>query len=298
MLASPIVSARTPTVVTRHHSALGHWETAVATPAFALRLYVKEYVGWIEAMAAPLVRRELPGIQAPVIIGFGAPIRLFDVEDPTRQTDFTAFVTGAYDTWQLVGAPGPTGGIQVNLTLLGMRRLLGRPLAELHNRAVAIDDVFGPTARSWPDQLASARTWDARFDIVDAMLMPRLIGSRDVTPVVTHVWRRLVASNGRARIAPIVRETGLSQKHLIHRLRHEIGLAPKTIGRVLRFGALVDRLRHHDGDSLAALAAAGGYYDQSHLTRDVLQFAGTTPGELAASLLPDRGGFVATGHEG
>lgn len=106
MRTASMVSGRSRTVVTRHDSAVGRWETAVATPAPALQRYVREYVGWVEAMAAPLVRRELPGVQAPLIIGFGAPIRLYKVGDATRHTDFSGFVTGAYDTGPLVGTAG------------------------------------------------------------------------------------------------------------------------------------------------------------------------------------------------
>lgn len=33
------------------------------------------------------------------------------------------------------------------------------------------------------------------------------------------------------------------------------------------------------------------YFDQSHLARDARQCAGTTPGDLLKSLIPDGGGF-------
>ena len=61
---------------------------------------------------------------------------------------------------------------------------------------------------------------------------------------------------------------------------------------MLRFGYVVRAIRGGQTGDLADIAAASGYYDQSHLSRDVREFAGTTPGELLASLLPDRGGVA------
>ena len=61
---------------------------------------------------------------------------------------------------------------------------------------------------------------------------------------------------------------------------------------MLRFGRVVRAIRAGQAADLADLAVASGYYDQSHLNRDVREFAGTTPGELLESLLPDRGGFA------
>jgi transcriptional regulator GlxA family with amidase domain len=61
---------------------------------------------------------------------------------------------------------------------------------------------------------------------------------------------------------------------------------PKIIGRVLRF----DRARHLLGrptrPGLAAVAAACGYYDQAHLTREFRGFAGMSPTAWLAEQLP------------
>ena len=64
-------------------------------------------------------------------------------------------------------------------------------------------------------------------------------------------------------------------------------LTPKIAARVLRFHRLVARLRAGGvATSWAELAAALGYFDQSHLVRDVRRFAGRTPTELLARIAP------------
>lgn len=289
---TPVAWTVAPPTVTRHRSALGSWESAVSPAPAALAGLVREYVGWWEDMATPLVRRELPTDEAPLIFAFGAPFRLFDLADPTRFTDTRSFATGAYDTAQLVGSTGPSGGVQVNLTLLGMRRLLGQPLAPLTNRAVALDDVFGAGARHLTDALHDLRTWEARFALVTQFIATRVESAPPPVPHVEHAWRRIIASRGRIAIGAVADELGWSQKHLIDRMRSELGLAPKMLARIVRFGHAVRAVKHGRVRRLADLSLACGYCDQAHLARDVRVFAGVTPSELMASLLPDRGGFV------
>jgi methylphosphotriester-DNA--protein-cysteine methyltransferase len=89
-----------------------------------------------------------------------------------------------------------------------------------------------------------------------------------------------------------VQEVGWSQRHFIAQFKHQIGVSPKVLARMLRFGRVVRAIRAGQTADLADLAIASGYYDQSHLNRDVREFAGTTPGGLLESLLPDRGGFA------
>ena len=120
--------------VSRHESALGSWEYALGRPHPSLRAHVHEYAGWVEQMVAPLVRSELPTEVVPVIINFGAPVRLSDQQNPSRWTDYGSFSTGAYDTYVLVGSTGPSAGVQVNLSILGARLFLGRPLRTAQSR--------------------------------------------------------------------------------------------------------------------------------------------------------------------
>jgi AraC-like DNA-binding protein len=280
------------TTVMRHTSALGRWEWATAAPAETLRPFAREYVGWNEQLSAPLCRRELPTEEAPLIINFGAPFHLFAAGGAQRGRDLASFITGAYDTYQLVESAGASSGVQVNFTLLGIRLLVGRPIEDMTNRALAPEDVFGAFARELTDRLCDAPSWDARFACLDDALARRMHDPRDVPVGVRCAWHRLVASRGRARIGSIVQEVGWSQRHFIAQFTHELGVSPKVFARMLRFGRVVRALRAGQAADLADLAVMAGYHDQSHLTRDVREFAGTTPGALRQSLLPDGGGFA------
>jgi AraC-like DNA-binding protein len=276
----------------RHASALGRWEIATTPPAEPLRPFAREYVGWSEQLAAPLCRRELPSETAPLIINLGAPFHLFAPGASRRGTDVGSFITGAYDTYQLVESPVASSGVQVNFTLLGIRLLVGRPLEDMKNRALAPEEIFGQFARDLIDRLHDAPSWEARFEQLDLALTARMRSAADLPAGVRCAWHRLIASSGRASIASIVAEVGCSQRHFIARFKHEIGVSPKVFARMLRFGRVVHAIRAGSTIDLAGLAIGAGYYDQSHLNRDVREFAGIPPGELVASLLPDRGGFV------
>ena len=283
------MSART----IRHESEQGRWEMVRTAPHPSLRAHVREYVGWFEHFAVPICRREVPTEEVPVIINFGAPIRLYDVRDPSRWTDYGSFTTGAYDSYVLVGSTGPSGGLQINLSILGARLFLGQPLKDLRNRAIALEDIFGRDAQLLTMELFDAPSWDARFAILDRELTLRMRLARAPAPAAVWIWRRLVDTGGRVSIGTLVDEVGFSQRHLIAQFREEIGLSPKTLARVLRFGRAIRIIKRGGTLRLAEIALDCGYYDQAHFSRDFHAFAGVTPTELVRSQLPDGGGFSA-----
>ena len=192
----------------------------------------------------------------------------------------------------LVGTPNEYSCLQINFTMLGARVFLGRPLGELMNRMVALDDLFGAPAGVLASELYDAGTWEARFAILDREILARVERGHDVPPAVRWAWQRLVRSGGRVSIGTIVDEVGCSPRHLITQFTHEIGLTPKVMARVLRFGRAAELLKSADGMGLVHIANECGYYDQAHFSRDFREFAGVTPTALLASELPEHGGYA------
>ena len=145
------------------------------------------------------------------------------------------------------------------------------------------------------ERLNDAGDWPRRFALLDALLLARLDVAPPVDARVQRAWTRLRCSDGTLEIGVIASEVGWSRRHLAARFRADVGLAPKTVARILRFERVTRMLRANDGRGLADVAYACGYADQSHFNRDFRELAGTTPSDFAARLLP--GGAGVAGGE-
>ncbi len=194
----------------------------------------------------------------------------------------TSFVAGLYDAPVVLDHDGDQLGIQVNLTPLGARRLLARPLGDLARETVPIGDAAGRAADELGERLAGLPDWPARFAALDAFLLARLRDAPEPRPDVAYAWSRLSATGGRLPVGALCRELGCSRRHLAARVGQELGLAPKALARVLRFERAAADVRA--GAPLAGVAARRGYADQAHLTRDFRALAGMSPGAYRAQV--------------
>jgi AraC-like DNA-binding protein len=262
------------------------WEIVAGTPDARLRGSVLSYTGYVERATAPVRRLEVPFAGIPLIVSLGPSILV----DGARHR---SFVAGLGDRASVTEYAGEQRGLQVNLTPLGARRLLGVPMQELARRVVALEDLLG--GDDLAERVHDAPGWPERFALVDAVLLRRLRDAAPVAAPVVHAWRRLEATAGAVEIGALAAEVGWSRRHLAERFRHEAGLPPKVVARILRFERVTRTLRRNAGGGLADVAYACGYADQAHLNRDFRELAGTTPTDFVARLLPGGAGVSAGG---
>jgi AraC-like DNA-binding protein len=196
----------------------------------------------------------------------------------TKPLRLQSFVAGVTDGPVLVGHGGSARCLQVDLTPLGARRILGVPMGELANRTVPIEDVLGRLGSGLVQRIGDAPSWRARFEIVDAALIARLSRTPDVDAGVAWSLGRITSSGGTAAIGELAADLGWSHRRLIARYRDHIGLPPKSVSRIVRFERVTALLG--TGAGLAVAAAECGYFDQAHLAREVRELAGMTPTEL------------------
>jgi AraC-like DNA-binding protein len=260
-------------------------ELTRGVPDPRLRGVVRAYTGYVERTGVPFGRLEVACTFVPIILSFGPEIRV----DGERHRSFVAALTGRATVTE---HGGEQHGIQIDLTPIGARRLLGLPMAEITDRVVPMGELLGEAERA-RERLWEADGWPARFAVLDELLLDRLSGSAPVAPELAYAVRRLQDSRGGVTIAALALETGWSRRHLSVRFASEVGLAPKTFARIRRFEWVTELLGKNGADSLADAAYRCGYADQSHLNRDFRAFAATTPTDYVARLLPDDGGVAA-----
>lgn len=250
---------------------------ATETPHPSLRGVVLGYQGYSEQTAGPVSFVELPCSYVPIIIDLDAGWTITHTGRPGVRLG--SFVAGVTESPVLVGHDGTAHCLQVNLTALGARRLLGMPMHELANQTIAVDDVLGRRGEALVQRVGDEPDWSRRFALVERAIRMRLAEAPDIDAEVAWSLERITAEP----IGALAAELGWSHRRLIARYRDAVGLAPKTVARIVRFETLTSRLAGGHPVDWAALAADCGFFDQAHLSREVRDLAGVTPTELLAS---------------
>jgi AraC-like DNA-binding protein len=265
-------------------------EHAGRAAALPLRPLVSWYAGFRQAGAAPRRHRGLPSPLLTLIITLDDPLVIAAHPDPRQPAQtYDMLLGGLHTTPALVTHDGSWSGVQLGLTPLGARMLLGMPASPLANWDAEATDVIGGFASRLREVIVAQPDWAGRFAALDQLLLWRAAEAGadrcpEVRPEVRYGWRRLRETNGAIGVAELAAETGLSARRLGALFRAEFGLAPKEAGRVFRFDRAQRRIGRAGaaGGTLADLAAECGYYDQAHLAREFRSLAGCPPSQWLA----------------
>ncbi|HEX9066369.1 MAG TPA: helix-turn-helix domain-containing protein [Streptosporangiaceae bacterium] len=262
-------------------------ESARGRPAVGLRSYIAGYSGYRQAGLEPARHTGLPSPYLTLIFTLDEPLTIVAHPDPAQPGgDYVTLAGGLHTAPAIITHAGSQSGIQVYLSPLGAMAFLGCPAGELAGIDVDATQVCGPLAAEIQERIRDAPAWDVRFAVLDeafGQLLGAALGGGlgQVSPEVRFAWRRLLRSGGTVTASALAGETGWSGRHLRSRFAREIGLTPKTAGRVVRFDRARRLLRRRAESGrpldLAALAVHCGYYDQSHLDAEFRSLAGAAP---------------------
>ncbi|MFJ9906330.1 helix-turn-helix domain-containing protein [Streptomyces sp. NPDC101152] len=176
--------------------------------------------------------------------------------------------------------------LEVRLAPGTARPLLGVPALDLVGRAVSLDVLPGEGARRLARELRRLEPEEA-VDRLAAMLPERLAASSDDsrTRLVRAGVDAMSLRTGHVPgpVPDVARKLAFSERQLRNLFAEGVGLSPKHYARINRVRAV---LAHATDLSWAELAAATGYYDQSHMTSDFRTLMGVPPRSYFAGRLP------------
>ena len=201
-------------------------------------------------------------------------------------------VQGPHDRYNVRGTEGPSVVVGVHLRAGAAAALFGGALPELRNRTLLLEDLWGLAARDLHEQLAGEPSPRAALQLLEAHLLYRLRHAAPTDPMVAAAIDALQRDPALSLIEPVQRASGCTPAQFIRRFEQAVGLTPKRYARVLRFNAMLPAVARAGPRDWAQLAAAAGYFDQSHLINEFRRLAGMTPGTYTP-VRPDQPTHVA-----
>ena len=160
--------------------------------------------------------------------------------------------------------------------------VLGLPASTLLNQSLPLRDVWSNAAHAQFARVTDQSTLPARLAALEAALHACLV----VAPLDQEVRAAIdwIARYPNGRVEQLSQWLGLSHRQLQRRFWTAVGYGPKTFQSILRFQRLLHLASSAlDHQGLAHLAAAAGYADQAHMTREVGRYAGRPPAPVLRS---------------
>ena len=251
------------------------FDLARRAPSQRMAGLISGMTGYRETARGRFSQRETAPLVVPLIISFGTPFLIALGREPGAADRQTSFAAGLHAGPVYIESDGGAECVQVDFTPLGAYRFFGGTVVDLAARMVDIGDVLGREGRRLREQLGAISGWQRRFDLIEDFVTGR--ANHQPSPEIAFAWRRLARTAGGAGIADLAKEIGWSRKHLVDRFRSELGLAPKSVARIMRFHLACGLARRGEVKGWAGIAAESGYADQAHLAREFASLAGESP---------------------
>jgi AraC-like DNA-binding protein len=187
--------------------------------------------------------------------------------------------------------------VKPGATVIGMRlrpgaaaSLLRTPVSELVDVVAPAADLLGTGMRRAAERIGAETSLAGALQQLQRYASEQVVATSSHDPAVLAAVRLM--QRGRfTQVSDLPDQLGISARQLRRRFRHEVGVSPKTLHRILRFQTFLALAQrnvasglHPSGPGVAALAEEVGYSDQAHLTRECARLTGLTPGTLFAEM--------------
>lgn len=182
--------------------------------------------------------------------------------------------TGAFH----VRATGPVEVFGAGITPTGWAALIGADASAAMNRVLNVHELFGTRAPKTLEKLRAAPDLESKKIVFEELLLGALSEGRPQTLAFVRQVDAWLSEGDSPQIEALVQATGLSRRQVERKCRSLYGAPPKLLARKYRALRAAVALV---ADQLSFDEAVGrGFYDQSHMIREIKQFTGMTPRQI------------------
>ncbi len=202
-------------------------------------------------------------------------MRIYDRQDVRRfQTLPGALVCGTHSEFFVIDTEEQFAVLGVHFKPGGAFPFFKPPAGEVRNQHVALADLWGARAGELRERLLAAPTPEAKFRVLETILLAQLARPLARHPAVNFALRHLPRARS---MAAVTEQIGLSQRRFIQLFDAQVGLTPKLYARVQRFQQVLRLIRRQTQIDWTEVALQCGYFDQAHFSHDFKAFSGFNP---------------------
>lgn len=202
--------------------------------------------------------------------------RFSDIEVPAFPVTVIGPSTKSFEAL----SDGPISIFGWGMLPAGWAALMGAEAANWIDKAFDARQVFGDSIMELRDRLIALNEPVQQFKLANEAAA-EIYRAVDGAPFeFTAIVDRWLVDDSDPDVDSLISESGLSPRQLERMTKRYYGMPPKKLARKYRALRAASRIAH--GDSLDDTELGLAFYDQSHLTREIKQFTGLTPGQLRA----------------
>jgi len=180
-----------------------------------------------------------------------------------------------------VRADGPVRVFGFGLSAAGWAAMLGNDASSMLNRTIDAAELFGAgRLRAAQDALRAENEIAAMLAIGEALVRELVQASDSAALGFVRTVDAWLAASPSPEMDDLILATGLSRRQVERKCNSLYGAPPKLLARkyrALRAAVALATAREELDDIIAR-----GFYDQSHMIREVKQFTGLTPRQIKA----------------
>lgn len=202
----------------------------------------------------------------------------YSFPDGTVQPASDVHIVGPTSGAMRTRADGPVEVIGMGLQPAGWAALLRIDASTMLNRALDGEAFFGAAVRRVSDRMRAASGTDEKVAIAAAFVRGSIAGADSEALAFARQIDAWLAGSASPDVAALVAASGVSRRQVERRCNALYGAPPKLLAR--KYRALRAAVALANGSTTLDDLIAEGFYDQSHLIRELKQFTGLTPRQL------------------
>ncbi|MFC1568962.1 DUF6597 domain-containing transcriptional factor [bacterium] len=198
-----------------------------------------------------------------------------------------SFITGMRQESYTMQCQKPVEYLAVRFFPYGLYPFLGIPLSEIAEHPIFSLDLFPKNQfSSLNDQFGNIPDLPTKIRVLEKELC-LMLKQQSKTPskIVNTSLAYIHNANGSLSIQSLNQKLDIYSRRLEREFAKYIGIPPKTYSRVLRFNNILNYIQNNPSKtSWQDIVYKFGYFDQSHMIKDFIEFTGFSPEQYQAVL--------------